>query len=192
MSELTIRPANVRDVPRMLEIINAYAAAQEMLSRSPLSLYEGVRDFVVAVRNDELVGCGALHVVWGDMAEIRSIAVDPSEKGKGTGRLLAERLMKDAEHLLIPRVFAFTYVPGFFEKLGFRVVDHAELPHKVFADCLNCPKFNACDEIAMLKELRPIDGTFPSQGPLSRPLPNAFGGPNRVEPRRLDADGKEV
>ena len=140
MSELSIRPATVRDVPRMLEIINAYAAAQEMLSRSPLSLYEGVRDFVVATRGDETVGCGALHVVWGDMAEIRSIAVDPGEKGRGTGRLLAERLLQDADALLIPRVFAFTYVPGFFEKLGFRVVDHAELPHKVLCRLHELPE----------------------------------------------------
>ena len=190
---LQLRHASVRDVPEILEIINAWAQKQEMLPRSPLSLYEGIRDFRIAERDGQLVGCGALHVVWGDLAEIRSIAVKPSEKGRGTGRALAESLIADAEALLVPRIFAFTYVPGFFEKIGFRVVGHAELPHKVFADCMNCPKFNACDEIAMLRELRPVEGTFPTAGPLSRPLPSSLGGPHRVvEARKLDPDGHEV
>ncbi|MCB9881711.1 MAG: N-acetyltransferase [Planctomycetes bacterium] len=187
-----IRHANVRDVPQILEIINAWANLQEMLPRSPLSVYEGIRAFRVAERDGVVVGCGALHVVWGDLAEIRSIAVRPTEKGRGTGRALAEQLLTDAHDLLVPRVFAFTYVPGFFERLGFRHVEHAELPHKVFADCMNCPKFNACDEIAMVKELRKVDGTFPETGPLSRPLPRTIGGPHRVEPRMLDPEGHEV
>lgn len=191
--QATLRHATVRDIPQVLDIINQWASAQEMLPRSPLSLYEGIRDFRIAERDGVVVGCGALHVVWGDLAEIRSIAVLPSEKGKGTGRALAQLLLEDANALLVPKVFAFTYVPGFFEKIGFRVVDHGELPHKVFADCMNCPKFNACDEIAMVVDLRPIDGTFPTAGPLSRPLPNALGGPHRVhKPRKLDPEGHEV
>ncbi len=181
-----IRRATVRDVATMLEIINGYATAQEMLPRSPLFLYENLRDFVIALRDDEVVGCGALHIVWGDLAEIRSIAVAPGEKGQGTGRRLAEQLLEDADELLIPRVFAFTYVQGFFEKLGFRQVGHAELPHKVFADCMNCPKFNCCDEIAMLRELRPVDGTFPTTGPLSLPTPRLPAGPHRVSPTTPD------
>lgn len=188
-----LRRATVRDVPAVLDIINDWAGRQEMLPRSPLSLYEGIRDFRIAERDGEVVGCGALHVVWGDLAEIRSIAVLPSEKGRGTGRALAELLIEDARELLIPRIFAFTYVPGFFEKLEFRIVDHSELPHKVFADCMNCPKFNACDEIAMVRELEKIDGTFPSAGPLSRPLPQALQGPFRVEkPRSVGPGGHEV
>ncbi len=173
----TVRPATVCDVPVMLEIINSYAGEQIMLARSPLSLYEGIRDFVVAERDGAIVGCGALHIVWGEMAEVRSIAVRPSEKGNGTGRILAERLLDDARQLLITRAIAFTYVPGFFEKLGFRVVEHAELPHKVFSDCLNCPKFNCCDEIAMLIELSDSPEPLPGQGPLSRALPNVYQGP---------------
>lgn len=189
---ITVRNATVRDVSTMLEIVNNYASKQEMLPRSPLSMFENLRDFIVAEIDSQVVGCGALHVVWGDLAEVRSIAVAPSAKGKGIGRLLADRLIEDANAMLIPRVFAFTYVPGFFEKLGFRVVDHAELPHKVFADCMNCPKFNCCDEIAMLRELRPIDGTFPSTGPLSRPLPNLKHGPHRVAPTPPNENGREV
>ena len=94
-SQTTLRRANVRDVPEVLEIINRWAGLQEMLPRSPLSLYESIRDFRIAEHNGIVVGCGALHVVWGNLAEIRSIAVLPSEKGKGTGRALA-RAQQDA------------------------------------------------------------------------------------------------
>jgi amino-acid N-acetyltransferase len=185
--DLKIRAATVRDVPHILRIVNDYAQQQAMLPRSPLSVYESIRDFYVAVRgdgtaNEKVVGCGALHVVWGDLAEIRSIAVDPGEKSKGIGRRLAEVLIEEADRLLVPRLFAFTYVPGFFEKLGFRVVEHSQLPYKVFADCMNCPKYNCCDEIAMVRDLRPVEGTFPTTGPLSRPLPHVFQGNYRANP----------
>jgi amino-acid N-acetyltransferase len=167
-TEIQIRPATVRDVNTMLKIINDYAAGEVMLARSPLALYENLRDFLVAERAGEILGCGALHVVWADLAEIRSIAVLPDQKGKGLGMRLAQELLEQAKTLLLPRVFAFTYSPGFFAKIGFREVAHNELPHKVFGDCLNCPKFNACDEIAMLLELETADKASPETGPLSR------------------------
>jgi amino-acid N-acetyltransferase len=81
-----------------------------------------------------------------------------------------ERLVADADEIGIARLFAFTYVPGFFEKLGFRLASHAELPHKVFSDCLNCPKFNACDEVAVIRDLKPMSEA-PQAGPMSRPMP---------------------
>lgn len=174
---IRIRPATVRDVGAMLTIINDYAAGQVMLARSPLALYENLRDFLVAEREGEILGCGALHVVWGDLAEIRSIAVLPDRKGQGLGMRLAQELLQQAEALFLPRVFAFTYSPGFFARLGFREVSHSELPHKVFGDCLNCPKFNACDEIAMLLELDCPEDTTPRTGPLSRGVPGLFQGP---------------
>lgn len=179
---IQIRAATVRDVSAMLQIINDYAAGQVMLSRSPLSLYENLRDFLVADREGEILGCGALHVVWGDLAEIRSIAVRPNMKGQGLGMRLAQSLLEQAGALLLPRVFAFTYSPGFFHKLGFREVTHNELPHKVFGDCLNCPKFNACDEIAMLLELDTIPDDTPKTGPLSRGIPGLFQGPFPTKP----------
>ena len=172
-----IRKATVRDVPAILEIVNDYAQEQVMLARSPLAIYENIRDYVVAEEGDQVIGCGALHVVWGDLSEIRSIAVRKDFKGEGIGKQISRSLLDEAHSLLLPKVFAFTYVPGFFEALGFRVVPHSELPHKVFTDCLNCPKFNACDEIAVLLELRPVNGTFPQTGPLSRPVPGLFQGP---------------
>ncbi len=175
--QVEIRKATVRDVSAILEIVNEYAQDQVMLARSPLAVYENLRDYVVAVSENRIIGCGALHVVWGDLSEIRSIAVRKDFKSGGIGKKIAKALLSEAHALLLPKVFAFTYVPGFFEALGFRVVPHSELPHKVFTDCLNCPKFNACDEIAVLIELRAVEGTFPQTGPLSRPVPGLFQGP---------------
>ena len=138
-----------------MDLVNGLAASGVMLPRSPASIVEKLRDFVVAYVDGEFAGCGALAVIWTDIAEIRSIAVDPKFQKFGIGRDIALRLIDDAEELGIARVMAFTYVLGFFEKLGFEVVEHSSLPHKVFTDCLNCPKFHKCDEIAVVKVLKP-------------------------------------
>lgn len=153
METVTIRRAVLADAQPILELVNGLALEQIMLPRSPGSVIENIRDFVVAEEGGRFVGCGALHVVWTDLAEIRSIAVVPEHHKRGFGRLMAERLVADAEELGVARLFAFTYAPGFFRKLEFEVVEHASLPHKVFGDCRNCPKFMACDEIAMQRVL---------------------------------------
>jgi amino-acid N-acetyltransferase len=152
---LVIRKARVYDAARIMRLVNALALQQIMLPRSPASVIENLRDFVVAEIDGKFSGCGALHVVWSDMAEVRSIAVDPKLQKAGIGRRMAEILIDEARELGVPKVFAFTYVPGFFAKLGFSEVEHSELPHKVFNDCKHCPKFHACDEIAMLRVLDP-------------------------------------
>jgi amino-acid N-acetyltransferase len=99
------------------------------------------------------VGCGALHFYGPGTAEIRSLAVHPDWKYHGVGRMLVEALEREAVDHGLAWVFAFTYVPVFFQKLGFTEVDRAELPSKVWKDCLRCPKFQSCDEIAMRKKL---------------------------------------
>ena len=109
--------------------------------------------FFVAESDATMIGCGALHVVWTDLAEVRSIAVDPKTQKSGIGRRLVAAMVAEAKDLGIPKLFAFTYVQEFFEKMGFVVVEHGQLPHKVFNDCLHCPKFTACDEIAMERVL---------------------------------------
>lgn len=171
----TVRPARVDDAPEILELINALAQEQVMLPRSPLSIYEGLRDFVVAEVDGEFAGCGALKVVWADLAEVRSLAVKKTMQKHGIGRALVDRIVADAHVLGVPTLFAFTYVPGFFGKVDFNVVQHESLPHKVFSDCMHCPKFMACDEIAMLRVLRPLDedelGARVSATPNSFPLP---------------------
>ncbi len=170
--ELTIRDARVSDASKIMQLINELALRQVMLPRSPASVIEHIRDFVIAELDGRFVGCAALHVIWTDMAEIRSIAVRPDVQKGGIGRAMAERLIAIAEGLGLPKVYCFTYVPGFFEKLGFRVVEHRELPHKMFNDCKNCPKFTACDEIAMLRVLREPTPEEAAEGPTlpSRPV----------------------
>lgn len=173
-SDFVIRGARLADTADIIDLVNGLAVDQVMLPRSPASVIENIRDFVVAEVGDHFGGCGALAVIWSDIAEIRSIAVAPEHRSLGLGRAMAEHLLAEAEELGVARVMAFTYVPEFFERLGFRVVDHAALPHKVFNDCLNCPKFHCCDETAVLKELRPVadaSAQWPEGGPLSLPRP---------------------
>lgn len=146
--------ATIAHVEPIMDLVNGLAADGVMLPRSPASIVEKLRDFVVVYVDGEFAGCGALAVIWTDIAEIRSIAVNPKFQKLGLGRTIALRLIEDAEELGIARVMAFTYVLGFFERLGFEVVDHSSLPHKVFTDCLNCPKFHKCDEIAVVKVLK--------------------------------------
>lgn len=172
MNELVIRDAKVTDAAKIMRLINELALRHVMLPRSPASVIEHIRDFVVADLDGEFVGCAALHVIWSDMAEIRSIAVHPDAQKGGIGRAMADRLIDIARDLGVPKVYCFTYVPGFFEKLGFRLVEHRELPHKMFNDCKNCPKFTACDEIAMMRVLRDPTPEEAAEGPTlpSRPV----------------------
>lgn len=170
MAEILIRKAMVDDVNDVLDLVNRLAADQVMLPRSPASVIENVRDFTVAEIDGKFAGCGALSVIWSDIAEVRSIAVEPAHQGLGLGRQLAEALIDEAEQLGLARVMAFTYVTGFFEKLGFSVVEHASLPHKVFNDCLHCPKFHKCDEVAVLRVLHEVPDS-PDRGPMSLPMP---------------------
>ena len=178
--QASLRPARVTDARAILELVNTLAKDQVMLPRSPASVVENIRSFVVAEVSSpaadgspgepEFAGCGALAVVWTDIAEVRSIAIHPRFQGLGLGRQLAEHLIEDAARLDIARVFAFTYVPEFFAKLEFERVEHAQLPHKVFNDCLNCPKFSQCDEVAVLRVLKE-GAEAPDFGPLSLPHP---------------------
>ena len=170
MADVLIRRALVSDAYDILDLVNELATEQVMLPRSPASVIENIRDFHVAEVDGDFAGCGALSVIWSDISEVRSIAIRPQYQKLGLGRRIAEELISESGALGVARVMAFTYVPGFFEKLGFEVVDHAALPHKVFNDCLNCPKFHKCDEVAVLRVLWDVEDT-PERGPLSLPMP---------------------
>jgi len=126
-----------------------------MLPRTEFEMSENIRDFTVIHAGSELLGCGALHFYTPTSGEIRSLAVAPAMKKQGVGVLLIEALEKEAINNDLHAIFAFTYVADFFRKLGFRQVDRGLLPLKVWKDCLSCPKFQCCDEIAVLKALRP-------------------------------------
>lgn len=150
---ISVRKAGMRDIPRVLALINSYAAGGIMLPRTEFELSENIRDFTVAYDGDVLTGCGALHFYTPTTAEIRSLAVQPEMKQHGIGRLIVEALEVEARENELQAIFAFTYVPDFFQKLGFTEVERGELPLKAWKDCLRCPKFQNCDEIAVLKQL---------------------------------------
>jgi amino-acid N-acetyltransferase len=152
---MTRRKATMRDIPAILHLINGYARQGIMLPRNEFELSEGIRDFTVLYDGEKLLGCAALHFYGPTLAEVRSLAVHPESKGTGAGSLLMEALEQEARDFDLDILFAFTYVPGFFQKLGYSEVERGELPLKAWKDCLRCPKFQACDEIAVLKPLKP-------------------------------------
>lgn len=169
MAGVTVRKATVHDAAPILSLVNELAKQQIMLPRSPASIVENIRDFTIAEVDGEFAGTGALHVTWTDLAEVRSLAIAPDAQTKGLGKRIMMELVEEALQLGIAKLFAFTYASGFFEKCDFEVVEHASLPHKVFGDCLNCPKFNCCDEVAMVRVLRETTQEH-ERGPLSLPL----------------------
>jgi amino-acid N-acetyltransferase len=156
---VSVRKAGMRDIPAMLAIINGYAAKGVMLPRTEFEMSENIRDFSVACDSDLLVGCGALHFYTPTTAEVRSLAVLPAITQNGIGRAVVEALEAEARENDLEAIFAFTYVPQFFARLGFGAVERGELPLKVWKDCLRCPKFQNCDEIAVLKRLKPARAT---------------------------------
>lgn len=152
---MKLRKAKLQDVEDMLSLINHFAEEGLMLPRSRNTLYESIRDFLLAEEEGRLVGCGGLHIIWEELAEIRALAVIPGEQGKNVGRELVAALTREAVTLGCHQVFALTYQPGFFERCGFRRINKEEMPHKVWKECINCVKFPNCDEIAVIYDLEP-------------------------------------
>src|ERR1044071_6897240 len=151
--KLSVRKAVMSDIPPILSLINGYAAKGVMLPRTEFELSEAIRDFTVVLRGDEFLGCGALHFYSPSIGEIRSLAVHEHAKTHGVGRRVVEALVQEAQDYELDAVFAFTYVVEFFQRVGFHVVERGVLPLKAWKDCLRCPKFQACDEIAVLRIL---------------------------------------
>ena len=151
-----IRNATVHDVPRISEIINSHAELGKMLFKSYAQLYEALRDFAVYEKDGKVVGCTALAIIWADLTEIRSLAVDDAYRGQGLGRRLVDWCIEECRRLQIRRLMSLTYEQQFFEKFGFEVVDKDTLPLKVWSDCVRCPKRDGCDEIAMVRVLEDV------------------------------------
>jgi amino-acid N-acetyltransferase len=133
--------------------VNEFSKKGEMIPRSLNDLYEKMRDIFVCEEDGEIKGVCALHILWEDLAEIRSLAVKSESQRTGIGRRLVTTCIKEAEKLGITKVFALTYHPGFFKKIGFQDIDKSNLPQKIWADCLKCPKFPECDESAVILDL---------------------------------------
>ncbi|NLI12694.1 N-acetyltransferase [Pelotomaculum propionicicum] len=144
------RKAKITDVEPIHSLITDYAEKGLMLARPRAMLYESLREFTVAEDQGRVVGAGSLHIIWEDLAEIRALAVAPGYAKMGIGRSLVDMFIEEAHELAIPCVFALTYQQGFFEKCGFKVVAKESLPQKVWKECVNCPKFPNCEEIAMI------------------------------------------
>jgi amino-acid N-acetyltransferase len=152
-ADVTLRKAAVVDVKTIHRMIMHFADRRQMLGRSLSKLYEHVREFYVAEAVGEIVACGALHVVWDDLGEVRSLAVRAGFQRKGLGQRIVRACIDEARQLGLPRVFCLTYVPDFFRMLGFEEVDKSVLPHKVWAECVNCPQFPDCGEVPLMLEL---------------------------------------
>jgi amino-acid N-acetyltransferase len=149
---LNIRPARVGDVPAIYELIRTFADRKLMIRRSMGELYESIREFLVAVdAENRVIGCVALHVFWEDLAELKCLAVAECAQGQQVGRRLVEACWDAARELEIDSVFALTYSVGFFERCGYRQIDKAELPHKIWNECVRCPLFPSCQEVALIR-----------------------------------------
>ena len=147
-----IRKARMSDVKAIQQLIADYARKGDMLPRSLSDIYENLRDYFVFEDGGQVIGSAAIHIMWEDLAEVRSLAVEDGKMRRGVGTQLVEACISEAIILGIARVFALTYKPEFFERLGFHRVDKAELPHKIWTDCLKCAKFPDCDEIALVAD----------------------------------------
>lgn len=153
---MKLRAATIADVPVAVGIVNEYAERGLMIHRSPSEMYDRLRDFVIAEEDGRVIGLAGLRVMWANLAEVYSLAVRGEARGRGVGRALVEATIADARRLEIHRVFALTYERVFFERLGFSVVDRRTLPLKVWGECIRCPKHEACDEIAVVRELAEV------------------------------------
>jgi len=147
---LKIDRARIKDVPQMQELINYFADRGEMLARSLSEIYENIRDYFVIRQGERVLACAALHVMWSDLAEVKSLAVAEDKQKQGFGDQLVTVCLNEAKELGIPTVFCLTYKPVFFERVGFTQVDKMELPQKVWTECYRCPKFPNCDEVALI------------------------------------------
>jgi amino-acid N-acetyltransferase len=149
-----VRKATVDDVDRILNLVNSYAAQGLMLPKTLFKVYKNLQNYVVAEEDGQIVGCAALVVLWRDLAEICSLAVDEHYTGRQIGRKLVNTCIENAKGLNVPQLIVLTYQDRFFEKMGFHWVDRDSFPRKLMWECLECPKLEACDEQAYLMDLK--------------------------------------
>ena len=150
---LKIRAAKVQDVKQIQKIIEFYADNKEMLHRSLNSIYENIQEYVVVENEGKIIACGALHVSWEDLAEVKALAVSKNFARQGIGRKIVKTLEKNAMKLGIYSTFALSFKPEFFKKLGYEIISREVLPQKIWSECINCHLFPDCGEIQLIKDL---------------------------------------
>jgi len=150
---MKIEKAGIEDASNIHSLINESAKESEILPRALSYIYENIRDYWVFREGEDITGCIALHIVWEDLAEIKSLVVKKKSQGKGIGMKLVRKALDEAVELRLKQVFVLTFIPKYFSKFGFKFVDKSFLPHKIWAECIDCPKFPNCNEEAMVKEL---------------------------------------
>lgn len=150
-----VRPARLDDVPAIGELVAYYARQRDLLPRPLADIYQSVREWVVAEVDGEIVACGSLLIMWADLAEVRSLGVAPGHQSQGLGQAIVQALIEEARRLGIPTVFCLTRSVPFFSKLGFAITARDRFPRKVWKDCVHCPLFSNCDEVAMSLTVTP-------------------------------------
>lgn len=170
---LAIQPAQLNDVPKVHQLISYFADQNEMLHRPLSELYENLRDYYVIREGNEVIGCSALHVVWSDLAEIKAVAVREDHQSQGLGKQLIHHCMEEAKALGLSSVFVLVMKTTYYEQLGFQQVDVMTLPRKVWGECLRCPKFPHCNEVAMVYHLQP-GGAESLQKDMDQDIPSAL------------------
>jgi len=152
---ISIEAARIADAQAIHQLVTYWADRGDMLHRPVGEIFEAIRDFRVARLDGAFVGCGSLHIMGADLAEVRSLAVREDLQVKGIGAAIVAACIDDARAFGLNRVFALTYRPGFFEKQGFRVANVMEFPQKVWNECVRCPFFTNCKEVAVVLDLNP-------------------------------------
>lgn len=159
--ETDVRPARAQDVPAIFENIGDWAREGRMLVRPMHDIFENLRDFfvceVMTPDGPRFAGNAALHILWGDIAEVRGLAVAKGGQARGVGRALVSACEAEARRVGIPVLFAWTYEVGFFEKCGFELIDKSrDLHPRVWSECMRCPFFVGCNENGMVKRLEGV------------------------------------
>ncbi|MBD3305494.1 N-acetyltransferase [candidate division KSB3 bacterium] len=149
-----IRQATATDVEAIYALIKTHSERGIMLPRSKYKIFSRLQGFVVLEEEQQgIIGCGALVILWGDLAEIQSLVIAAGFQGQGYGKAIATSLINRAAALNIPKVLTLTYQVEFFRTLGFDIVNKDSIPRKIWGECLECPKLEECDETAMIYQI---------------------------------------
>ena len=159
---LVVRTAEAKQAPTLYALISAHLEEGRLLPRTLSDLEVHAERFAIAVRGKTIVGCTELAPLSPHVAEVRSLAVDAAERGRGVGTQLVDELRRRARREGFEKLCAFTHTPGYFIQMGFSIVPHLWLPEKIFTDCVKCPHFRQCGQYAMVVSLdevrdRPLD-----------------------------------